>query len=123
MVPIPSAELKRFMDEEIERFRSLVITALPYDAARGDSLTMTSAPFFTDPPQDYQLPWHKDPAIIEWGRHAMTSLGLVAFSYWLSHSAQGIHAKDRRKRRAIGRAAYRWRAETLIEKHLRKASR
>ena len=79
MAPIPSAELQRFMDEEIERFRSLVITALPYDAARGDSLTMTSAPFFTDPPQDYQLPWHKDPAIIEWGRHAMTSLGLVAF--------------------------------------------
>ena len=79
MAPIPSAELQRFMDDEIERFRSLVITALPYDAARGDSLTMTSAPFFTDPPQDYQLPWHKDPAIIEWGRHGMTSLGLVAF--------------------------------------------
>mgnify|MGYP001249464788 FL=1 len=79
MAPIPSAELQRFMDEEIERFRSLVITALPYDAARGDSLTMTSAPFFTDPPQDYQLPWHKDPAIIEWGRHGMTSIGLVAF--------------------------------------------
>jgi len=79
MAPIPSSELQRFMDDEIERFRSLVITALPYDAARGDSLTMTSAPFFTDPPQDYQLPWHKDPAIIEWGRHGMTSLGLVAF--------------------------------------------
>ena len=79
MAPIPSAELQRFMDDEIERFRSLVITALPYDAARGYSLTMTSAPFFTDPPQDYQLPWHKDPAIIEWGRHGMTSIGLVAF--------------------------------------------
>lgn len=79
MAPIPSADLQRFMDDEIERFRSLVITALPYDAARGDSLTMTSAPFFTDPPQDYQLPWHKDPAIIEWGRHGMTSIGLVAF--------------------------------------------
>ena len=79
MAPIPSAELQRFMDDEIERFRSLVITALPYDAARGDSLTMTSAPFFTDAPQDYQLPWHKDPAIIEWGRHGMTSIGLVAF--------------------------------------------
>lgn len=79
MAPIPSAELQRFMDDEIERFRSLVITALPYDAARGDSLTMTSAPFFTDPPQDYQLPWHKDPAIIEWGRHGMTSIGLIAF--------------------------------------------
>jgi len=79
LAPIPSAELQRFMEEEIERFRSLVITALPYDAARGDSLTMTSAPFFTDPPQDYQLPWHKDPAIIEWGRHGMTSIGLIAF--------------------------------------------
>ena len=79
MAPIPSSELQRFMDDERERFRSLVITALPYDAARGDSLTMTSAPFFTDPPQDYQLPWHKDPAIIEWGRHGMTSIGLVAF--------------------------------------------
>ena len=79
LAPIPSAELQRFMEEEIERFRSLVITALPYDAARGDSLTMTSAPFFTDPPQDYRLPWHKDPAIIEWGRHGMTSIGLIAF--------------------------------------------
>ena len=79
IAPIPSAELQRFMEEEIERFRSLVITALPYDAARGDSLTMTSAPFFTDPPQNYQLPWHKDPAIIEWGRHGMTSIGLIAF--------------------------------------------
>ena len=79
LAPIPSAELQRFMEEEIERFRSLVITALPYDAARGDSLTMTSAPFFIDPPQDYQLPWHKDPAIIEWGRHGMTSIGLIAF--------------------------------------------
>ena len=37
------------MEEEIERFRSLVITALPYDAARGDSLTMTSAPFLLIP--------------------------------------------------------------------------
>ena len=79
LAPIPSAELQRFMEEEIERFRSLVITALPYDAARGDALTMTSAPFFTDPPQDYRLPWHKDPAIIEWGRHGMTSIGLIAF--------------------------------------------
>ena len=79
LAPIPSAELQRFMAEEIERFRSLLITALPYDAARGDSLTMTSAPFFSDPPQDYQLPWHKDPAIIEWGRHGMTSIGLIAF--------------------------------------------
>ena len=29
LAPIPSAELQRFMEEEIERFRSLVITALP----------------------------------------------------------------------------------------------
>ncbi len=79
LAPIPSAELQRFMAEEIERFRALVITALPYDEARGDSLSMTSAPFFSDPPQDYQLPWHKDPAIIEWGRHGMTSIGLIAF--------------------------------------------
>ena len=79
LAPIPSAELQRFMAEEIERFRTLVVAALPYDEARGDSLSMTSAPFFTDPPQDYQLPWHKDPAIIEWGRHGMTSIGLIAF--------------------------------------------
>ena len=79
LAPIPGAELQRFMAEEIERFRTLVVAALPYDEARGDSLSMTSAPFFSDPPQDYQLPWHKDPAIIEWGRHGMTSLGLIAF--------------------------------------------
>ena len=79
LAPIPSADLQRFMAEEIERFRTLVVAALPYDEARGDSLSMTSAPFFTDPPQDYQLPWHKDPAIIEWGLHGMTSIGLIAF--------------------------------------------
>ena len=79
LAPIPSAELQRYMADELERLRSLVLTALPYDAARGDTLTLTSAPFFTDPPQDYNLPWHKDPAIIEWGRHGMTSIGLIAF--------------------------------------------
>ena len=79
LAPIPGAELQRFMAEEIERFRTLVVAALPYDEARGDSLSMTSAPFFSDPPQDYQLPWHKAPAIIEWGRHGMTSIGLIAF--------------------------------------------
>ena len=79
LAPIPGAELQRFMAEEIERFRTLVVAALPYNEARGDSLSMTSAPFFSDPPQDYQLPWHKDPAIIEWGRHGMTSIGLIAF--------------------------------------------
>jgi len=79
LAPIPAAELQQFMADELERLRALVLTALPYDAARGDSLTLTSAPFFTDPPQDYHLPWHKDPAIIEWGRHGMTSIGLIAF--------------------------------------------
>lgn len=79
LAPIPAAELQRFMVEELDRLRSLVLTALPYNAARGDTLTLTSAPFFTDPPQDYHLPWHKDPAIIEWGRHGMTSIGLIAF--------------------------------------------
>jgi flagellar M-ring protein FliF len=79
LAPIPSAELQQYMADELERLRSLVLTALPYDGARGDTLTLTSAPFFTDPPQDYNLPWHKDPAIIEWGRHGMTSIGLIAF--------------------------------------------
>ena len=79
LAPIPSDELQRYMADEMERLRSLVLTALPYNAARGDTLTLTSAPFFTDPPQDYNLPWHKDPAIIEWGRHGMTSIGLIAF--------------------------------------------
>ena len=79
LAPIPSAELQRYMADELEQLRGLVLTALPYSAERGDALTIRSAPFFTDPPQDYQLPWHKDPAIIEWGRHGMTSVGLIAF--------------------------------------------
>lgn len=79
LAPIPSAELQRYMADELEQLRALVLTALPYNAERGDALTIRSAPFFTDPPQDYQLPWHKDPAIIEWGRHGMTSIGLIAF--------------------------------------------
>ncbi|MEK9990309.1 MAG: flagellar basal-body MS-ring/collar protein FliF, partial [Halieaceae bacterium] len=63
LAPIPSAELQRLMGEEIERFRALILTALPYDAARGDSVTISSAPFFVDPPQEYLLPWFKDPAV------------------------------------------------------------
>ncbi len=79
LAPVPTAELQRLMNEEIERFRSLILTALPYNAARGDSVTISSAPFFVDPPQEYLLPWFKDPAVIEWGRHGMTSIGLIAF--------------------------------------------
>ena len=79
LAPIPSADLQRYMAEELEQLRALVLTALPYSAERGDALTIRSAPFFTDPVQDYLLPWHKDPAIIEWGRHGMTSIGLIAF--------------------------------------------
>lgn len=79
LAPIPSAELQQLMGEEIERFRALILTALPYNAARGDSVAISSAPFFVDPPQEYLLPWFKDPAVIEWGRHGMTSLGLIAF--------------------------------------------
>ena len=79
LAPIPSAELQRLMGEEIEYFRSLILTALPYNAARGDSVAISSVPFFVDPPQEYLLPWFKDPAVIEWGRHGMTSIGLIAF--------------------------------------------
>ncbi|MDG2461228.1 MAG: flagellar basal-body MS-ring/collar protein FliF [Luminiphilus sp.] len=79
LAPIPSAELQRLMGEEIENFRSLILTALPYNAARGDSVAISSVPFFVDPPQEYLLPWFKDPAVIEWGRHGMTSIGLIAF--------------------------------------------
>ena len=76
---IPAELLATLMEAELDRFRSLVLSALPYDATRGDSVTISTAPFFVDPPQEYQLPWHKDPAILEWGRHGMTSLGLIAF--------------------------------------------
>jgi flagellar M-ring protein FliF len=76
---IPTELLATLMEAELDRFRGLVLSALPYDAARGDNVTISTAPFFVDPPQEYQLPWHKDPAILEWGRHGMTSLGLIAF--------------------------------------------
>jgi len=76
---IPPELLSTLMEAELNRFRSLVLSALPYDATRGDSVTISTAPFFVDPPQEYQLPWHKDPAILEWGRHGMTSIGLIAF--------------------------------------------
>ena len=76
---IPAELLATLMEAELDRFRGLVLSALPYDAVRGDSVTISTAPFYVDPPQEYQLPWHKDPAILEWGRHGMTSLGLIAF--------------------------------------------
>lgn len=76
---ISDAELEDIMAQELDKLRALVLTALPYDEARGDVITISSTPFFVAPPQDYVLPWHKDQAIIAWGRHAMTSLGLIAF--------------------------------------------
>ena len=33
------------MEAELDRFRSLVLSALPYDASRGDSVTISTAPF------------------------------------------------------------------------------
>ena len=76
---IPESELGPIMASELEKFRTLVLTALPYDADRGDVINISSTPFFVDPPQEYSLPWHKDDSVIEWGRHAMTSLALIAF--------------------------------------------
>ena len=78
---IPESELKPIMASELEKFRTLVLTALPYDADRGDVINISSTPFFVDPPQEYSLPWHKDDSVIEWGRHAMTSLALIAFLF------------------------------------------
>ena len=42
---ISSAELAEAMDFEIERFRQLVIGAIPYSVDRGDTLSITAAPF------------------------------------------------------------------------------
>jgi flagellar M-ring protein FliF len=67
------------MTSELEKFRTLILTALPYKADRGDVINISSTPFFVDPPQEYSLPWHKDESVIKWGRHAMTSLALIAF--------------------------------------------
>ncbi len=76
---IPADLLQSLMNAELDRFRDLVTSALPYDPTRGDTVTLSTAPFFVDPPQEYDLTWHEDPAILEWGRHGMTVLGLVAF--------------------------------------------
>lgn len=76
---IPESELRPIMTSELEKFRTLILTALPYKADRGDVINISSTPFFVDPPQEYSLPWHKDESVIKWGRHAMTSLALIAF--------------------------------------------
>jgi flagellar M-ring protein FliF len=76
---ISESELRPIMTSELEKFRTLVLTALPYKADRGDVINISSTPFFVDPPQEYSLPWHKDESVIKWGRHAMTSLALIAF--------------------------------------------
>ena len=76
---IPDSELRPIMTSELEKFRTLILTALPYKADRGDVINISSTPFFVDPPQEYSLPWHKDESVIKWGRHAMTSLALIAF--------------------------------------------
>jgi flagellar M-ring protein FliF len=76
---ISSAELAEAMDFEIERFRQLVIGAIPYSEDRGDTLSITAAPFFREEVSQSPIQWYQDQQFLTWGKHGMTVTALLAF--------------------------------------------
>lgn len=76
---ISSAELAEAMDFEIERFRQLVIGAIPYSEDRGDNLSITAAPFFKEEVTQSPTQWYQDQQFLNWGKHGMTVAALLAF--------------------------------------------
>lgn len=76
---IPPAELAEAMDFEIERFRQLVIGAIPYSEDRGDNLSITAAPFFKEEISHSPIQWYQDQQFLSWGKHGMTVAALLAF--------------------------------------------
>ena len=76
---ISSAELAEAMDFEIERFRQLVIGAIPYSVDRGDTLSITAAPFFREEVSQSPIQWYQDQQFLTWGKHGMTVAALLAF--------------------------------------------
>ena len=76
---ISSAELAEAMDFEIERFRQLVIGAIPYSIDRGDTLSITAAPFFREEVSQSPIQWYQDQQFLTWGKHGMTVAALLAF--------------------------------------------
>ena len=76
---ISSAELAEAMDFEIERFRQLVIGAIPYSVDRGDTLSITAAPFFKEEVSQSPIQWYQDQQFLTWGKHGMTVAALLAF--------------------------------------------
>ena len=70
-------QINEQMDVEIERFRGLVIRALPFDEVRGDSINIAAAPFYVDAPIEIIIPWWEQEGIVEWGKHGFTVLGFL----------------------------------------------
>jgi flagellar M-ring protein FliF len=73
-------QINEQMDIEIERFRELVIRALPFDDVRGDSINIAAAPFYIDAPIEIITPWWEQEGIVEWGKHGFT---VIAFLFLL----------------------------------------
>jgi flagellar M-ring protein FliF len=73
-------QINEQMDIEIERFRGLVIRALPFDDVRGDSINIAAAPFYIDAPIEIITPWWEQEGIVEWGKHGFT---VIAFLFLL----------------------------------------
>jgi flagellar M-ring protein FliF len=70
-------QINEQMDIEIERFRGLVIRALPFDEVRGDSINIAAAPFYVDAPIEIIIPWWEQEGIVEWGKHGFTVLAFL----------------------------------------------
>jgi flagellar M-ring protein FliF len=66
--------------EEITRLTDLVKEAMGFNAERGDSVKVISAPFVVDKTEPVELPFYKQPWVIDIARSAIVPLAFVAIA-------------------------------------------
>lgn len=67
-------------DEEIARLTDLVKEAMGFNAERGDSVKVVSAPFVLDKTEPVDLPFYKQPWLLDIARSAIVPLAFVAIA-------------------------------------------
>lgn len=81
---LPNGQIKQvpLSDEEVARITALVREAMGFNQARGDSVSVSTAPFAAVSDSSEDLPLWKDPAMIElgkeWSKYLMV---LIAFAF------------------------------------------
>ncbi|MCS6811213.1 MAG: flagellar basal-body MS-ring/collar protein FliF [Tepidimonas sp.] len=71
--------------EQLQQIQALVREAIGFNGERGDSVNVVNAPFNQPKVEPAQVPWHRDPVVLDTARSLAAPLGLllVALLAWL----------------------------------------